>query len=47
VRQEDREFKANLGYIVRLCLKKKKINRAGGKDQKPEVRHCVGITRQG
>jgi hypothetical protein len=30
LRQEDREFKASLGYTVRLCLKINKNNNGGG-----------------
>jgi hypothetical protein len=29
LRQEDNEFKANLGFMARLCLKKKKKNLEG------------------
>jgi hypothetical protein len=30
MRQEDHKFKASLGYIARLCLKKEKIKGGGG-----------------
>jgi hypothetical protein len=39
LRQEDLEFKASLGYIVRLCLKKKERGRERKREREKERRN--------
>jgi predicted transposase YdaD len=41
-RQEDQEFEANLGYIVRTCLKNEKTRREGKRDGGREGRKKGG-----